>query len=355
MLSEFSINGRFLGRRVSGVQRFAREVLLAASETETWTRKTTILTPKAPKSADVFAGMAIRQCGSMTGHMWEQLVLPLAAKDSLLVNLCNSAPLSRRRQVVVLHDAAIAAQPSNFTLAFRLWYQLSIRCYGQTAARLGTVSKFSATEIARHFGIQTRNIQIIGESGEHILRNPPDYTLHRRHGLEDDAYFLAAGDWAPNKNFSSILAAVARLPKLSYKFVIVGARNSRIFTSADLDIGDAIETGYVSDGQLRALFERAACFVYPSFYEGFGLPPLEAMSCGCPVLVSNTTAMPEVCSYAAMYCDPTDVDDIAQKLAHLLGSRNARLELRAAGLTRAKDWTWEKAARDLSQLIEHAS
>jgi glycosyltransferase involved in cell wall biosynthesis len=273
------------------------------------------------------------------------------AGNSLLINLCNSAPLFRRRQIVVLHDAAVAAQPQNFTAAFRLWYQLSIRSYSRTAAKLGTVSRFSADEIARYFDVPAKRIQIIGESGEHILNQAPDYGLHHKFDLEEDGYFLAASSWAPNKNFLGILRAVSTLPRLPYKFVIVGGRDNRVFRSANFDKGGAIEVGYASDAQLRALYERAACFVYPSFYEGFGLPPLEAMCCGCPVLVSNTTALPEVCGTAAMYCNPSDVDDIARQLSRLLGSRSRRAELRAAGLAQAKIWTWKKAAHDLSELV----
>jgi glycosyltransferase involved in cell wall biosynthesis len=351
---EIYINGRFLSRRISGVQRFAREITCAASKTEPWTHKAAFLVPVKSASPKTFAGMPVWPRGSFNGHVWEQVVLPRAAQDALLINLCNSAPLFRRRQVVVLHDAAIAAQPQNFTSAFRLWYQLSIRSYGRTAAKLATVSKFSAGEIAKYFDIRIQDIEVIGESGEHILRQAPDYSLHEKFGLDEDGYFLAASNWAPNKNFLGILRAVSKLPRLPYKFVIVGGRNTRIFSSANFDIGSAIEVGYASDAQLRALYERAACFVYPSLYEGFGLPPLEAMCCGCPVLVSNTTALPEVCGAAAIYCDPNDVGDIARQLGRLLGSRDARTELRAAGLVRAMDWTWKKAGRDLSELIAKA-
>jgi glycosyltransferase involved in cell wall biosynthesis len=349
------INGRFLEQRISGVQRFAREIVGAAGQTESWSRQAALLVPGKSASDGDFEGIPILRHGACRGHAWEQAELSRAAGDSLLLNLCNSAPLFRRRQVVVLHDAAVAAMPRNFTPAFRLWYQLAIRCYGRTAVKLGTVSKFSADEIAKHFGIGARNIEIVGESGEHILRQPPDYALHRKFNLDEDGYFLAASNWAPNKNFLGILRAVSKLPHLRHKFVIVGGRDSRIYSSANFDVSGAIEVGYASDAQLRALYERAACFVYPSLYEGFGLPPLEAMCCGCPVLVSDASAMPEICGGAAVYCNPNDVDDIARQLAGLLGSRDGRAELRAAGLARAKEWTWKRAARDLSALVEVAS
>jgi glycosyltransferase involved in cell wall biosynthesis len=114
---------------------------------------------------------------------------------------------------------------------------------------------------------------------------------------------------------------------------------------------NALETGYVTDAQLRALYERAACFVYPSIYEGFGIPPLEGMTCGCPVLVSRAASLPEICGTGAAYCDPHDPDDIARQLYLLLSSKSARDDLRAAGLARAREWTWAKAARRLDEIV----
>jgi glycosyltransferase involved in cell wall biosynthesis len=354
-LSEISINGRFLGQRISGVQRFAREISCAFGNIEGRSRESTLVVPGRSDSPEIFGNMPVKRTGRCSGHIWEQIELSPAAGDSLLVNLCNTAPALRRRQLVVLHDAAVVALPQNYTPAFRLWYRTLIHCYSRAATKLGTVSKFSANEISKHFGISPLKVEVISESGEHILHQPPDYTLHAKFGLEEDSYFLATSSWAPNKNFSSIVRAVSKLPRLPYKFVIVGGRNNWIFSRSNLEIGQAIEVGYASDAQLRALYERAACLVYPSLYEGFGLPPLEAMCCGCPVLVSNTGAMPEVCANAAAYCDPNDIDDIAYQLARLLLSRSVRAELRLAGLARAKEWTWRRAAHGLSDMIDQAT
>lgn len=349
------INGRFLGQQISGVQRFAREIVSAASETETWKRRATLLVPSTAHAPPTFAGLPVRRCGLGQGHLWEQSALAWAARSSLLVNLCNTAPLTGRRQVVILHDAAVAALPNNYRPAFRWWYQRLIRSYRRGAVKLGTVSRFSAHEIEKHFQIAAGRFEIVGESGEHILREVPDYSLHEKHGLDDDRYFLAVGSWAPNKNFETVLRAVAKLRRTVHKFVIVGARNHRVFGSVDYASVGAVDVGYASDAQLRALYERASCFVYPSLYEGFGLPPLEAMSCGCPVLVSNAAAIPEICGSAAAYCDPTNADDIAWQLGRLLDSKGARDELRSAGLARAREWTWRKAAAQLTELVGGAA
>jgi glycosyltransferase involved in cell wall biosynthesis len=113
-----------------------------------------------------------------------------------------------------------------------------------------------------------------------------------------------------------------------------------------------LSAGYVSDAELRALYENAACFVFPSFYEGFGLPPLEAMCCGCPVVVSRRASLPEVCGDAALYIEPDDPATLAAALARVLDSRELRSELAAAGRARAARWTWAAAGRQFREITE---
>jgi glycosyltransferase involved in cell wall biosynthesis len=345
------VNGRFLTQRITGVQRFAREMTQASTENGFWNRAdTSFVAPQDDALSSEFSGLSIRHTGCFKGHVWEQVDLPRVVDDALLINLCNTGPVLKRRQIVVLHDAAVAVLPQNFTPAFRAWYQTMIRLYGRHAQIIGTVSCFSAGEITKYFGIPSGKIEIIPESGEHILREAADDSLHRKFDLETDGYFLAVSSRTQNKNFEGIIKAVAQLPPLPFKFVIVGGSDAKVFSAAPMNGTGAVEVGYASDAQLRALYERAACFVYPSFYEGFGLPPLEAMSCGCPVLVANGSSLPEICGAGATYCDPYDPGDIAKKLSLLLGSQAARNEARAAGLARAKEWTWEKAARHLHEI-----
>jgi glycosyltransferase involved in cell wall biosynthesis len=110
--------------------------------------------------------------------------------------------------------------------------------------------------------------------------------------------------------------------------------------------------GYVTDPELRALYENAACFVYPSLYEGFGLPPLEAMSCGCPTLVARAASLPEVCGDAALYCDPRDPASIAQQIRCLVDDTSRRADLRARGLARAREFSWDRSAGTLLKLVD---
>lgn len=343
------INGRFLGARVTGVQRFAREIMTAC-EAAGLLREAAFLAPQSiAAQMESFAGLPVRGSGFLSGHLWEQT--SLAACGDFLVNLCCTAPVVKQDQLVVLHDIIFARYPQNHTLAFRLWYHVMTRLYARRSSVLATVSEASAKEIAGYFDIPLRRIEIIPESGEHILRHTPDVSVHERFGLHQDGYVLAASSMAPNKNFGGVLRAMETMPVQSMPFVIVGGQNARIFKRHKGKLSGAIEAGYVTDGQLRALYEGAACFVFPSFYEGFGLPPLEAMSCGCPVLVSNRSSLPEVCGPAALYCDPASPADIADKLTQLLADPERRAAMRLTGLDRARQFTWARGAQTLAGIL----
>ena len=289
--------------------------------------------------------------GSLHGHAWEQLELSRHCGEDMLLNLCNTGPVTRRRQLVVLHDAAIVTHPATYSLAFRSWYRWLFTGLMRRAATVATVSKFSAGELMRHVGGRASGIELIHGAGEHVLRAAADVRILERLGLTGQRYVLAVGSRTPNKNLSGVVQAAALLSDLGCKVVAAGGSNSRVFGGVTLASDSLVLAGYVTDGELRALYENAACFVFPSLYEGFGLPPLEAMHCGCPVVVSDRASLPEVCGPAAVYCDPADPADIAAKLRLVLTSESLRNELREAGLARAREYSWGRAALQLEHLL----
>lgn len=269
-----------------------------------------------------------------------------------MLNLCSSGPLLHRRQLVVLHDANTMANPWVFGLAYRTWYRYLFAGLMRRAHLLATVSKFSASELMKYIGGRAAaRIEIIYESGEHILRVPSERGVLSRLSLNNRPYVLAVGNRSPNKNFAGIVKAAELLSGHDITVVAAGGGNSRVFAGAPLSGKNLVMAGYVSDGELRALYENAVCFVYPSFYEGFGIPPLEAMHCGCPVVTSNSSAIPEVCGEAALYCDPSDPKDIAHQVERVLSSRALRSELRQAGYERTRGFSWAAAASQLEGIL----
>jgi glycosyltransferase involved in cell wall biosynthesis len=345
------INGRFLTRPATGVDRFAIELLRALAQRQPDLEARVLIPEAAPLVGQLPAGLRLERAGSGAGQRWEQLTLPRLARDEPLINLCNTAPMVREQQLVVVHDAATLANPHNFSLSFRTWYRIMLAAVTRRARVLASVSRFSANELTRFFGVRARGVEIVCEGGEHILREPPDTSVIERLGLAGRRFVLAVGSQSPNKNLAAVVKAIHLLDDPDLLLVAAGSGNSRVFAGAEVSDARLLATGYVSDAQLRALYEQASCFAFPSFYEGFGLPPLEAMYCGCPVVVSDRGSLPEVCAGAALYCDPADPATLAAQLRRVLGSEAARDELRAAGSERAAAFTWDRAARQFNEIM----
>lgn len=337
---------------MTGVDRFAHEVLRAWLAGYAENRPARIVVPGGIKGDVKYElNASIEPIGVLGGHPWEQLELPRLVRGEMLVNLCNTGPIFLKSQLAVLHDAAVMDHPSAYSFRYRTWNRILFSGIMRNAASVATVSRFSASELTRYFGVRSNAIEVISESGEHILRSAAEPEILTRLSLVGRKYVLAVGSHTANKNFKTVLQAASSLGDTGVTVVAAGGINNRVFAGVDLKDSNLISAGYVTNGELRALYENAECFVFPSFYEGFGLPPLEAMHCGCPVLVSRRASLPEVCAEAAAYCDPSDPADVAGKLRRILTSPAMRQEMREAGLARAAHFTWAKSAAQLESML----
>ena len=345
------INARFLTQAITGVQRYAIEMvkawdaMLESGELDRNKVRMVLLTPRRELLDLHLRHIRIEPVGRLGGQLWEQIELPLHAAGHFLINLCNAAPLLKRRQTVTIHDASVYAFPQAYSLRFRSWYKFMHTVLGKSAAGILTDSDFSQAELVRYCGIRTQKIRRIYLGCEHILAVPADAGIISRNGLDKVQFVLAVSSMSPHKNFQAIVNAI-KLIDTHTRIVIAGGLNSRVFSQAGAPLpGNVTHLGYVSDAELRSLYEHAACFVYPSFYEGFGLPPLEAMACGCPVIVAHAASLPEVCGDAALFCDPYDAADIAEKIERLMGDEALRDSLRRKALARAGQFSWAGCAR----------
>jgi glycosyltransferase involved in cell wall biosynthesis len=216
-----------------------------------------------------------------------------------------------------------------------------------------TTSQFSRRELERYARIPYDAITVIPGSGEHILGLPPDETVIRRLGLRPREFILGVNSHSIHKNVLGFARAVNLMQREDYDVVLAGGANTRIFQDgAKLPASRLRATGYLTDPELRALYQSAACFVYPSLYEGFGLPPLEAMACGCPVVVSRAASLPEVCGDAAVYCDSHDPSDIARAIDRVLADATLQEDLRRCSKERASRFSWKAAARTMLDIVE---
>lgn len=350
------VNGRFLGQRITGAQRYARELLAAVDtclQNPEWSgTRLTLLVPRATPRPRLGAA-EFRVIGRLRGNLWEQMELPLWGNGSVLLNLSNTAPLLGRNMVATIHDASVYAVPQAYSPAFRSWYRTMIPVIGRRSRRVVTSSRFSRGELQRHAGIDPARIVVIPGSGEHMLARPADPGVFDRLGLGARPYILAVSSRSSHKNVGRVVEAMELLADESIDLVLAGGGNQRVFRGPGTPSSRRIRmAGYVSDGELRALYERAGCFVYPSLYEGFGLPPLEAMNCGCPVIASRAASLPEVCGDAALYCDPDDPADIARGIARVMESEQLRQDLRQGGFARAAQFCWSHAGRALLELVQ---
>lgn len=352
-MTGIAINGRYLTQGLTGVQRVAREIAgaLDGLAGEGRAPPLRVLAPPGAGTADL-ANVPTQLVGTRAGQAWEQLDLPAAANGSMLLNLGNTAPIrAGRRQAVVIHDAGAFDTPESYSFTFRTWYRVLHRMLAWRGARIITVSEFSRGRIAHHLGIAPERIGVMPEGAEHILRTPADTAVLARHGLAPGRYALAVGTRAAHKNLDALADVAALLATRGMVLAAVGAVDSTVFRPAGAGAG-GVALGRVSDAELRALYENALCLVFPSRYEGFGLPPLEAMRCGCPVIAARAGAVPEVCGDAALWFDAALRDSLPAAMLRLLDEPGLAATRRAMGLARAETFTWRRAAEALLRLVE---
>lgn len=359
------VNARFLDRPTTGVERVARELLetLATRHLDhrgCWAAegrelRLRLIAPRSTQAASPWPNLELERAGAFTGHAWEQFDLPRLTRGEMLLSLCNTGPLFKRRHVLFLHDAQPFVIPENFSPSFRIWYRFLFRVAGRFAKRVLVNSRFTRDELRRHVGLPEDKMTLCYPGSEHVQRGPADASALCSFTLPEQPFLLAVASANPNKNFVSVLRALEALGSDAPPCVIVGRTDQRQFADIDVDAERVTHLGYVSDDELLALYRRALCLVFPSFYEGFGLPPLEAMAAGCPVISSRSSAMPEISGPAAEYCDPRDYRTLMAailRVARTPGRRSAMIE---RGIRRARIFSWQTSAARLLQTLSAAA
>jgi glycosyltransferase involved in cell wall biosynthesis len=280
--------------------------------------------------------------------------LTLATQGEWLISLCNTGPILKRRHLLFLHDAQTFAIPQNFTWKFRLWYQLLFSVAGRMARIIMTNSDYSRDELVKHVGLEKTRIIATWLGVEHVQHVLPDNSIFDKHSLPTEGYLLAVSSVNPNKNFAAVLRALELLGTEAPPCVIAGQRYARVFGHSNLDESAITHVGHVSDAELYALYSRAECLLFPSFYEGFGLPPVEAMTLGCPAIVSQASVLPEICGDAVLYCDPTKPESLADAIRQLHSHSDLREKLITRGKQRSRLFSWANGAESLLNSLSAA-
>jgi len=360
MTQQIIINGRFLDQPFTGVQRYAREItrtidqLIDANDPAVSGLRFSIARPKSGNAPSRFRHIKEARFGRLSGHAWEQLELPLHTGSTLLLNLCNLCPVLGRRNLTVVHDANVWLIPDNYSSMFRAVYHILIPLGIRRSRVWITVSQYSADQLlARHLANRPP-YAIIGNGSDHMSPTSADSSELRQASLPLPFVF-ALGSRSRNKNIDLIRSMAPGLKAKGISIVIAGDAKTRVFTEQEAAQAiNIIELGRVSDSDLAYLFRTCLCFVFPSFFEGFGIPPLEAMAMGAPVISSNTSSLPEILGDAALYCDPGNLSSWVEAVTQLATDKSLRADLISKGTTQAAKYQWKNPALRLVEAARSA-
>ena len=311
-MKRIAINGTFLSEKRTGIYRFAEEIIKAL-DNQVADLDVRLIVPKNVSIPFILKNIKVVEFGCGKGILWEQtfFALYLWLRCATALNLCNVTPLLAPRGFSVIHDISYKVNPQYFSHLYgkfsRLWHCLNYWIIVHFARHVFSVSEFSKNEILRVYGVLPSKITVVYNAWQHMLSiEPSDDSVLEKLGLTKKNFFLSLSTIAPNKNLKWILNTAKNNP--SEVFVIAGSLNPARF-GMDLDVKNLKNVkfiGYISDCDFVLLAKECKAFLFPSFYEGFGIPPLEAMSVGASVVVSDIPVLKEIFGKSAHYINPYD-------------------------------------------------
>ncbi|MEN9825483.1 MAG: hypothetical protein RI953_1228 [Pseudomonadota bacterium] len=351
------LNGRFLVAQRTGVQRSAYRLFRSVIEHGDrfnfilFTGDSELFAPEWQRPNVKVVTSPLSQRSVMRNYVWEQIELPRLAKRfavDLLHSPANLAPLAfRGKSIVNIHDLCFLVQPAWFSFTFRSIYRWLVPRIAHNSSLVVTNSNYSKNDILKFLDLDVDRIRLTYWSVDPIF-----YEYNKPYQDREDR-IIFVGSLEPRKNLLGLLKGFAlfkqRHPHSKTRLTVVGCENP-LFADIGInrqDVGNDVDfRGYISDRELAELFGSVRALVYPSFYEGFGFPPLEAMAAGTPVVTSRTSSLPEVVGNAALLVDPYSPEDIAEKIALALDPAVAE-KLVEMGNTQVRRFSWDKVGEHM--------
>ena len=356
MMMKVLVNSRFLSQNISGVQRFAIEISRGLKKNY---NNIEFLSPAKIIHKEIAKELNVITVGKSSSHLWEQFELPLFIKKNyssqpfILVNLANSAPILIDRNLITIHDLTVIKYSSSYSFLYATFYKIIFNIIIKKALHIFTVSESSKRDIVEKFHLRPAKITVVYNAVAKIFINNISESNENFNLPIKEKYILTVSMFNPLKNLHRLLQAFEMLEKKPIKLIIVGGHYKSFKKIKEIEKyrtnPDIIFLGQLNDVQkLVTLYKHAELFVFPSIYESFGIPTLEAMACGCPVVVSRAGALPEVCEDAAIYIeDPFNVITIKNAMQSVLNNSYLKNKLRILGFEQVKKFRWERSVQIL--------
>jgi glycosyltransferase involved in cell wall biosynthesis len=339
------INGKFLSQPVTGVQRFALEILKVLNELGI---DFIVLMPVGALIPDWLEAPKFEFISKFQGVFWEQISLPVFLKkktgNKVLLNLCNTAPLFYSNNIITVHDVAFHRNPAWFSKSFAFFYNQLIPRIIKNAVHVFTVSEFVKLELVELYKVKSSSVSVIYNAASNEFID--------KQYINRESFCLVVGSIEPRKNLELVFQYFADRP--NERLVVVG-KKAKIFNALDFNesqLENVLFTGFIPDEELVDLYNRSKLFIFPSIYEGFGIPPIEAQICGCPVIASNQSAMPEVLLDSAVYFDPFNKNDFFAKMDEIMIDEDMLNTLVAKGKENSSRFSWVDSGKKILRKME---
>lgn len=339
------VNARFLTQKITGVQRFGIEI---SKELQKLYPNIIFISPKNVIHTQIAKELNVKYLEPYNGHLWEQITLAKYVKKekALLLSLCNTAPIFVENQIITIHDICFKIHPEWFSKVFSIFYNFIIPRIINKSRHIFTVSNASKNEIAKHYNISKSKITVIYNAvAEVFLREQQKATLNDDN-LFKKKYILTVSSHHPRKNFKRLIQAFNSIDSSENIFLyIIGNVNNHFSNENIINTERILFLNNVSDEDLLKFYSNAALFVYPSLYEGFGIPIIEASSQNVKVCVSDIPIFHEVCGDGAVYFNPYDSLDIKNKILLALEADNT------SNLLDLSKFSWSFGAKKIQQKL----
>lgn len=352
----WTVNGDFVALKATGVARYAWETvwamdaLIGEGHPATTGLSLQIVAPRKPVE-DSLQNIPVKVVPEFRSprlpQVWSQIQLPRHVSGGL-ISLCNLGPVSPKDQIVCIHDLHTKLMPDSYSRAFRLAHDVILPFVGRRSLNVTTVSSFAADCLVK-YRISPREKVVVTYNGhEHALRWKPELG---RVALGARPFVLTLGRSLPYKNSKLVFRIAQALNDMGLDLYVTGDFDAHA-VAAEIGIGDNVRLlGRVSDDDLAHLLQAAQCFLFPSRMEGFGLPAVEAMAWGCPLVVSDVASLPEVCGQAALYADPDRDDAWIDAVRRIVSEPGLADRLKRVGREQVQRFSWRKIAEQYLQLM----